>query len=343
MTLFAVMQAGLFPLLHLGRPWFFYWLLPYPATMQRLAQLQERAAVGRRGGRPPTSRSRCCSGTSASSPISRRCAIARRRAGSASSTASSRSAGAARRATGATTASPTACSPAWPRRSCSRCTRWCRRDFAIDHPARLALDDLPAVLRRRRHLLRLLHGADADDPHPPRLSPAERHHRSATSTTSAKMILVTGLIVDYSYICEFYLAWYSGERLRDVDHAARARPTGRTAGPSGTRCSRNVPARAGALVQGGAHQRAVRLGGHARSSTSACGPSASASSRCRSQRDFLPSSWAALPSRRRSTGDPGLGTGCFFTFLFLLFLRFVPFVPLAELKELKSELRPRWD
>jgi Ni/Fe-hydrogenase subunit HybB-like protein len=34
MTLFAVIQAGLFPLLHLGRPWFFYWLVPYPATMQ---------------------------------------------------------------------------------------------------------------------------------------------------------------------------------------------------------------------------------------------------------------------------------------------------------------------
>jgi Ni/Fe-hydrogenase subunit HybB-like protein len=31
MTLFAVMQAGLFPLLHLGRPWFAYWLVPYPA------------------------------------------------------------------------------------------------------------------------------------------------------------------------------------------------------------------------------------------------------------------------------------------------------------------------
>src|SRR2546428_12185097 len=32
MTLFAVACAGLFPLLHLGRPWFFYWLLPYPST-----------------------------------------------------------------------------------------------------------------------------------------------------------------------------------------------------------------------------------------------------------------------------------------------------------------------
>jgi len=33
MTLFAVMCAGLFPLLHLGRPWLFYWLIPYPNTM----------------------------------------------------------------------------------------------------------------------------------------------------------------------------------------------------------------------------------------------------------------------------------------------------------------------
>ncbi|CDX22511.1 Polysulphide reductase NrfD [Mesorhizobium sp. ORS 3324] len=30
MTLFAVAMAGLFPILHLGRPWFFYWLLPLP-------------------------------------------------------------------------------------------------------------------------------------------------------------------------------------------------------------------------------------------------------------------------------------------------------------------------
>jgi molybdopterin-containing oxidoreductase family membrane subunit len=30
MTVFAIMTAGLFPLIHLGRPWVFYWLLPYP-------------------------------------------------------------------------------------------------------------------------------------------------------------------------------------------------------------------------------------------------------------------------------------------------------------------------
>jgi Ni/Fe-hydrogenase subunit HybB-like protein len=30
MTVFAVMTAGLFPIIHLGRNWVFYWLLPYP-------------------------------------------------------------------------------------------------------------------------------------------------------------------------------------------------------------------------------------------------------------------------------------------------------------------------
>src|SRR5947209_11801136 len=33
MTLFAVACAGMFPLLHLGRPWLFYWLFPYPNTL----------------------------------------------------------------------------------------------------------------------------------------------------------------------------------------------------------------------------------------------------------------------------------------------------------------------
>jgi Ni/Fe-hydrogenase subunit HybB-like protein len=33
MTLFAVMCAGLFPLLHTGRPWFAFWLFPYPSTL----------------------------------------------------------------------------------------------------------------------------------------------------------------------------------------------------------------------------------------------------------------------------------------------------------------------
>ncbi|HEX4048977.1 MAG TPA: NrfD/PsrC family molybdoenzyme membrane anchor subunit, partial [Elusimicrobiota bacterium] len=40
MTLFAVLCAGMFPLLHLGRPWVFYWLFPYPDTMKLWPQFR---------------------------------------------------------------------------------------------------------------------------------------------------------------------------------------------------------------------------------------------------------------------------------------------------------------
>ena len=33
MTLFTAVCAAIYPILHLGRPWFFYWLFPYPNTM----------------------------------------------------------------------------------------------------------------------------------------------------------------------------------------------------------------------------------------------------------------------------------------------------------------------
>jgi Ni/Fe-hydrogenase subunit HybB-like protein len=40
MTLFAVACAGTFPLIHVGRPWLAYWLLPYPNTMQYWPQFR---------------------------------------------------------------------------------------------------------------------------------------------------------------------------------------------------------------------------------------------------------------------------------------------------------------
>ena len=47
MTLFAVACAGMFPILHLGRPWLVYWLFPYPNTMARLAAVPQPADLGR--------------------------------------------------------------------------------------------------------------------------------------------------------------------------------------------------------------------------------------------------------------------------------------------------------
>jgi len=40
MTLFAVVCAGIFPVLHTGRPWFAFWLFPYPSTMQMWPQFK---------------------------------------------------------------------------------------------------------------------------------------------------------------------------------------------------------------------------------------------------------------------------------------------------------------
>ncbi len=47
MTLFAVASAGIFPLIHVGRPWLAYWLFPYPNTMNVLAAIPQPAGVGR--------------------------------------------------------------------------------------------------------------------------------------------------------------------------------------------------------------------------------------------------------------------------------------------------------
>jgi Ni/Fe-hydrogenase subunit HybB-like protein len=40
MTLFAVMCAGMFPVLHTGRPWLAYWMFPYPNTMDLWPQFR---------------------------------------------------------------------------------------------------------------------------------------------------------------------------------------------------------------------------------------------------------------------------------------------------------------
>ncbi|HMQ55736.1 MAG TPA: polysulfide reductase NrfD, partial [Anaerolineae bacterium] len=44
MTLFAVACAGMYPILHLGRPWLFYWILPYPNTFGMWPQFRSALA-----------------------------------------------------------------------------------------------------------------------------------------------------------------------------------------------------------------------------------------------------------------------------------------------------------
>ena len=56
-------------------------------------------------------------------------------------------------------------------------------DFAISQLPGLAHHDLPALLRRRRHLLRLRDGDHADGDLPQGLRARAHHHHAATSTT----------------------------------------------------------------------------------------------------------------------------------------------------------------
>ena len=143
----------------------FYWLFPYPSEMSVWPQFQSPLPWDVVRGLAPTSRSRCCSGTSAWSPTSRRCATARTsRLRARRSTASSRSGwrGSARHWHHYQIAYGLLAGLATPLvLSVHTIVSLRLRDR---HRARLALDDLPAVLRRRRDLLRLRDGADADHP-----------------------------------------------------------------------------------------------------------------------------------------------------------------------------------
>ncbi len=81
---------------------------------------------------------------------------------------------------------PTCCSPGWRRRWWSRCTRSCQLRLRRRHRPRLALDDLPALLRRRRHLRRLRHGAHAAPSRCARSRPRGLHHRAAPGEHGAR-------------------------------------------------------------------------------------------------------------------------------------------------------------
>ena len=78
MTLFAAAIAGLFPILHLGRPYLFYWLAPYPNTMGLWPQWRS-ALVWDFWAILSYLLLASCSGTSDCFRIWQRCAIGHRR------------------------------------------------------------------------------------------------------------------------------------------------------------------------------------------------------------------------------------------------------------------------
>jgi molybdopterin-containing oxidoreductase family membrane subunit len=151
----------------------------------------------------------------------------------------------------------------------------------------------------------------------------------------AKMVLLTGMIVSYAYLVEMFTAWYSGDEFEYYQFFV-SRPSGpanvifwimmlcNVVSPqifwfSWARQNTAVLMIVSLLVNLGmwAERFVIIVIGL--------------------QRDFLASAWAEYTPTIIDLSIFG-GTICFFSLLFLLFLRYVPFVPVAEMKEMKAEL-----
>jgi len=336
MTLFALVQAGLFPLLHMGRPWFFYWLIPYPSTMGvwpqfrssltwdvvavstyftvsllfwYLGLIPDLAAV--RDFAPERWRRRIYGvfalGWHGSAAAWRRHRIAY--------------------GVLAGIAAPLVVSV----------HSIVSMDFAIGVLPGWHSTIFPpyfvagAIYSGFAMVLTLM-------------IPARRLYRLEHVITRdhldkmAKLLLVTGTLVTYAYAVEIYCAWVGGDAF-ERHLLLEVRPRGPMAplfwlviacncGSPLLLWSRRVRRSTLALF---ALSLTIQLGMWLErlmlivSSESA---------------DFLP---AIFHGYRPTLIDGGLlfGTLAFFCFLFLLFLRFVPFIPLTELKALEFELRGR--
>ncbi len=338
MTIFAVIQAGLYPLLHLGRPWFAYWLLPYPATMKMWPQFRsalpwDAAAVSTYftislvfwyiGMLPDLAALR------ENAP-----GRARRLIYGFLSLGFQGSASEARHyrllygllAGIATPLVLSVHSVVSSDFAMALVPGWHSTIFPPFFVAGAIFSGFAMVVTLIVPVRRIfgLEGVIT-----------KRHLDSL-----GKMILTTGYIVIYSYVIEFFAAWYSG--LEHERHQFfHARPFGPNNGVFWMQMICNV-----AVIQILWSPRArkspivlwlvaiaVNLGMWAeRFVIIVMGL----------QQDFLPSSWRPY---HPTIVDWSIfvGTMGFFMFLFLLFLRFLPFVSASEIKELAHEMREEED
>jgi Ni/Fe-hydrogenase subunit HybB-like protein len=333
MTLFALINAGLFPLLHLGRPWFFYWLLPYPTRMSVWPQFKSAlpwdvAAVGTyftisllfwylglvpdlaaARDRAPTIRRRKAYGI-----------FALGWRGSARQWHHYRIAYLllAGVATPLVISVHSVVSLDF---SISQLPGWHSTIFPPYFVVGAIYSGFAMVLLLILPVRRVFGLEDII---------TARH-----LDNMAKLLLTTGLMLTYSYIVEVFIAWYSGDLYERYTYLA-ARPFG----PYSVifwamiaanvltpqlfwfrRLRRSVPVLFGAslvILMGMWTERFIII------VTSL-------------NRDFLPSSWHFYAP---TWVDWSIlfGTVSFFCLLFLLFIRFVPFVALHEMKQLRYEL-----
>jgi molybdopterin-containing oxidoreductase family membrane subunit len=333
MTLFAVIQAALFPLLHLGRPWFAYWLIPYPARMGTWPQWKsalpwDAAAVTTYftvsflfwylGLLPDLAKLRDRAPTRA-----RRIAYGIFALGWRGSTRALRH---YRIAYGllAGLATPLVVSV----------HSIVSSDFAISLLPGWHSTIFPpyfvagAIFSGFAMVLTLL-------------VPMRRIFKLQAVITRrhldnmAKMLLTTGWVVTYAYIIEAFLAWYSGDRFDEYTHFISF-----FVGPRHWVYLLTVGCNV--LVPQIFWWRRARTSEAALFVASILINVGMWSERfsiivLSLQRDFLPSSWSTYTPTWVDWGILS-GTVGFFALLFLCFLKWVPFIPVAELTELKHEL-----
>jgi molybdopterin-containing oxidoreductase family membrane subunit len=333
MTIFAVVQAGLFPLLHLGRPWFFYWLLPYPATMRVWPQFRSAlpwdiAAVGTYftvsvlfwyvGLIPDLAAAR----DRIERPILRRVygVLALGWCGSARHWRTYRAAYflLAGIATPLVISVHSVVSLDF---AISQVPGWHSTIFPPLFVAGALYSGFAMVLTLVVPIRRALHlEAVITELHLDRL---------------AKMTLVTGWIVIYSYIVEHFLSWWSGD-LHERFLRFHAWPGGEFATVYWLMLACNV------LTPQLLWSRWVRRSPWVLFFLALAINVGMWSERfvivvASLHRSYLPSSWKGYAPTWVDLSLAG-GTVGFFLLLFLLFLRYVPLVPIAELRELKAEL-----
>jgi molybdopterin-containing oxidoreductase family membrane subunit len=334
MTLFAVVQAGLFPIFHTGRPWFAYWLIPYPATMRvwpnfksalpwdvaavttyltisvvfwyvglipDLASLRDRASSTRRRKLYGV----FALGWRGSARHYRDYRVAYGLlAGLATPLVVSVH-------SVVSTDFAEAILPGW--------------HSTIFPPLFVA----GAIYSGFALVLTLMLPARA-------IFKVKNVITEAHLDAMAKMLLVTGWILVYSYIIEFFMAWYSGERTEFFEQFV-ARPLG----PNNTVFWAMMVCNAGVVQL--LWWRRVRTNVWLLWAIALLINVGMWSERfviiaMSLQQDFLPSSWHAY---KPTWVDIGIFTGTlgFFLFLFLLFLRVLPFIPTYEVKEMARHLR----
>jgi Ni/Fe-hydrogenase subunit HybB-like protein len=336
MTLFAIVQAGLFPVFHMGRPWFAYWLIPYPAEMSLWPNFKSSLPWDVVAVSTYLTVSFLFWYTGLMPDL----AAARERAPTL----------VRRRIYGIFALG-------W--RGDSR--HW--RHYRIGY---LVLGGLATPLVLSVHTIISFDFAITQLPgwhstiFPPffvagaiysgfamvvaLMVPARAVFKLHDVITKnhldniAKMLLVTGWIVSYSYLVEAFMAWYSGDQF-EMYMQLVDRPFGPYAavywGVIFCNCvvvqslwSRKMRTTPVALFVVAAFIQVGMWGERFMLIITAL------------HADFLPSSWRTYTPSWIDWTILG-GTIAFFLFLFLVFLRFVPFIPISELKELRHELAKR--